>query len=247
MRRLFIQERVDQLETVQHRKENIMSENLLLLQQLAQKPSVRAWFIEAFSLVRLKITDTGEEFTILNRDPDVEVVTGFPPHQHGRKSASGWFGLYLSNLYTDHFIIPLQSQNIRNLVTVFSDDIVDIEEEYRIVSFLTQPLLAAALSMPIMRNRALLKFFRIDPFWQQALLDPQGNETQQLTVIFTHEQWLLVPGYFGKPNRRYLLTPQQIMVLQRQSHKAEKQNSLSGWLAGLRWFWKWRDSVTVAP
>lgn len=224
-----------------------MIENLMLLQQLAQKPSVRAWFIEAFSLVRLKVTDTGEEFTILNRDPDVEVINGFRPPEKGRKGLLGLLGLNPSDLYTEQFIIPLQSQNIRNLVTVFSDDVVDIEEEYRIVSFLVQPLLTAALSMPLMRRPAMLRFFRIYPFWQQALLDPQGNETQQLTVIFTYKQWLLIPGYHGKPRRRYLLTPEKILELQRQSHKAEKQNTLSGWLAGLGWFWKWRDSITVSP
>ena len=224
-----------------------MSENLAFLQQLAQKPSVRAWFNEAFSLVRLKVTDTGEEFTILNRDPDVEIINGFRLPEQRRKSFLDWFGLNPSSLYIEQFIIPLRSENIRNLVTVFSDDFVDMEEEYRLVSFLVQPLLAAALSMPLMRKPVMLRFFKVDPFWQQALLDSQGNETQQLTVIFAHKQWLLIPGYHGKPKHRYLLTPEQILSLQRQSHKAEKQNSLSGWLDGLGWFWKWRAGITVAP
>jgi hypothetical protein len=222
-----------------------MSENLALLQQLAQKPSVRAWFLGAFSLVRLKITDTGEEFTIINRDPDVEVVTGFRPPEQRRKGFLDLFGLNPSSMYVEQFVIPLKSESIRGLVNVFSDDVVDMEEEYRIVSFLVQPLLAAALSMPLMRNPLMLRFFRIDPFWQQALLDPDGKETQQLTAIFAHRHWLLIPGYHGKPRHRYLLTPEQVMALQRESHKAEKLNTIFGWLNGLKWFWKWRNNITV--
>ena len=224
-----------------------MSENFQLLQQLAQKPSVNAWFVEAFSQVYLQVTDTGEEFALLNRGTHVEVLSGFHTPERKKKGLLAWLGFDPSGWYAQQFIVPLQSQNIRNLVDVFADDVVNVEEEYRIVSFLVQPLLKAALSMPILRNTAMLRFLKIDPFWQQALLDPQGNETQQLTALFTHKQWLLIPGYQGKPKQRYLLKPEQILALQRRIHQVEQQDSLSGWLAAVRWFWNWRDSITVTP
>jgi len=224
-----------------------MSENLQLLQQLAQKPSVKAWFLEAFTQVHLRVTDTGEEFTILNRGSHAEVLSGFHASARKTKGLLAGLGFDPSGWYARQFTVPLQSQNIRNLVAVFSDDVVDIEEEYRIVSFLVEPLLKAALSMPLLQNATLLKFLKIDPFWQQALLDPQGNETQQLTAIFTHKQWLMIPGYHGRPKHRYLLTPEQIMAFQRRVHQAEQQDSLSEWLAAVRWFWNWRNSITVVP
>ncbi len=224
-----------------------MSENLELLQQLAQKPSVKAWFMEAFSQAHIRVTDTGEEFTILNRGTSVEVLSGFHWLERKQKGLAARLGFDAGGWYARQFIVPLQSANISNLVAVFSDDVVDIEEQYRIVTFLVQPMLSAALSMPVLQNSLLLKFLRVDPFWQQALLDPQGQETQPLTVTLAHRQWLIVPGYQGKPKRRYLVKPENIMAFQRRVHQAEQVDSLSGWLAALSWFWSWRDSITVSP
>ena len=224
-----------------------MSENLQLLQQLAQKPSVKAWFRQTFQQVHLKIIDTGEEFTIIDRGSGMEVLSGARAPQRKTKGLLARLGFDPSGWYAQQFTIPLQSENIRNLVTVFADDVVDVQEEYRIVLFLVEPLLKAVLSMPVMQNTMLLRFLQIDPFWQQALLHPQVNETQQFTAIFEHKQWLMLPGDYGKPKHRYLVKPEQIMAFQRRVHQAEQQESLPGWLAALKWFWSWRDSITVTP
>jgi hypothetical protein len=223
-----------------------MSEALELLQQLAQKPSVRAWFMEAFFQVHIKLTDTGEELTILNQGTSVEVLSGFHVPKRKHKGLAARLGFDPGGWYARQFIVPLETQNIRNLVVVFSDDVVDIEEQYRIVSFMNQAMLRAELAMPVFRNPLLLRLLRVDPFWQQALLNPQGQETQQITVRLVDNQWVISPGYQGQPKHRYLLKPENIMAFQRRAHQAEQEDTLSGWLAALRWFWSWRESITVA-
>lgn len=190
------------------------------------------------------MTDTGEQFTIVNRGDHFEVLNGFQPRE--RKKIL--FGLLdPGEWYAKQFIVPLQSQNIRNLVTVFADDIVDAEEQYRILSFAFRPLLDATLAMPVMRNDFLLKVLRLDTFWQRALLDPHGNETQQATVIYTHKQWLVIPGYHGKPGRRFVIRPEQLLELQKRIHQAEEADSLLGWLALARWYVKWREKNSEVP
>ena len=223
-----------------------MSENFQLLQQLAQKPSARAWFMNAFSKVHLKITDTSEEFTLLNRGTHLEVTNGFHNPER-KKDFLARLGFDPAGWYARGFIVPLQSENIRSLVAVFADDVVDAQEEYRIVSFLVLPLLKAALSVPVLRNRVMLTFLGIDPVWQQALIDPQGNETQQVTAQFTDNQWQITPGYQGQPKCRYLIKPEQFLAFQQKVHEVELQGTSSAWLSAMRWFWNWRNSMLVRP
>ncbi len=219
-----------------------MSENLQLLQALANRPSAIAWFKELLDEIRLNVTDTGEQFTIVNHGDRVEVLSGF--HAPSRRKIL--FGLLdPGDWYAQQFIIPLQSQNIRNLSAVFADNVVDAEELYRIMAFIAPHLLQAALGIPAMRNKFLLKLFKLDTFWHQCLLDPQGNETQPCTVALTHGQWLIIPGYHGQSQRKKVLTAQKLLEFQRRVHQAEQENSLSGWLALGTWYQNWLESLTA--
>jgi len=221
-----------------------MSENFQMLQALAQKPSARNWFMNAFSKIHIKITDTGEEFTLLNRGTQVEVTNGFHNPER-KKDFLASLGFDPAGWYARGFIVPLQSENIRNLVAVFADDTVDAQEEYRITSFLILPLLKATLSVPVLRNGVLLTLLGIDRSWQQALLDPQGNETQQVTAQLINNEWQVVPGYQGHPQNRYLIKPDKFIEFQRKIHAVELEGSSTAWLSAVRWFWNWRNSMLV--
>lgn len=203
-----------------------MSENLQHLQALAQKKSAVEWFKGLFKRVHLEITDTGEKFTILHHGDHAEVASGFQAEK-------------------PNFVIPLESENIRRLAAAFSDDAVDAQVQYRIVKFMLKPCLRAALEMPILENKALLKVVKVDPHWQEAVLDPLGQEDEQVTVIYVNKQWLVIPGYHGKPQRRLLLKPEQLLDFQRRVFQAEEKNTLSAWLELARWYVKWREEVTV--
>ncbi|SRR5258706_4463353 len=203
-----------------------MSANEQQLKDLAQKKSAMDWFKGLFTQAHLEITDTGEKFTILHHGDHVEIVSGF----HAKKP---------------NFVIPLESENISRLTAAFADDNIGAQEQYRIVKFMLKPCLKAALEMPILNNRTLQKIVKIDTHWQEALLDPQGNEDEQVTVVYVNKQWLVLPGYHGKAQRRLLLTPDQLLDFQRRVLEADASGDVAQWVKLARWYVKYRKEVTV--
>ena len=204
-----------------------MSENLELLQALVQKKAAVDWFKGLFRLAHVEITDTGEKFTIVHDGDRAEVSTGFSTRK-------------------PNFVVPLQSENIRRLSATFADKAVSAYEEYRIVKFMLKPCLLAALNMPILKNRSVLQVAKVDTHWQEALLDPDGNEDEQVTIIFVNNQWLVVPGYVGTPQRRLLLKPKEVLDFQRRVLEADESGAIADWVKMARWYVKWRKEITVA-
>jgi hypothetical protein len=203
-----------------------MSTNQQRLQELAQKRAAVDWFKGLFNQVHLEVIDTGEKFTLLHHGNSVEVHPGFQAKK-------------------PNFVIPLESGNINRLSAAFSDNAIDTQEQYRIVKFMLKPCLRAALEMPILNNKTLLNIVKVDKHWQEALLDPQGNEDEQVTVIYVNKQWLVIPGYHGKPQRRLLLTPEQLIDFQRRVLAADASGKVSEWVKVARWYVKWREQITV--
>jgi len=206
-----------------------MSENLEQLQALAHKKSAVEWFGGLFKRVHLEIADTGEKFTIIRNAEGAEVVPGFQQDK-------------------PNFVITLESDNIRRLTAVFSDDAVDAQEEYRIVKAMLKPCLRAVLDMGLMGNKTLMDVVKVDKHWQEALLDPEGNEDEKLTVVYVNRQWLIIPGYYGRPQRRWRLTPRELLDFQRRVFAADEAGNFSAWLDLARWYVGWRKkaAATVA-
>ncbi len=204
-----------------------MSENFEQLKAIAQKKAAVDWFKGLFKQAHLEITDTAEKFTLVHLGDRAEIRSGFGEEK-------------------PNFVVQLESENIRRLTAAFADDVIDAQEQYRIVKFMLRPCLRAALSMPILNNKALLQVVKVDTHWQEALLDPQGNEDEQVTVVYVNKQWLVIPGYHGKPQRRLLLTPAQLLDFQRRVFEADESGKLSDWLNLARWYAPWRDQITVS-
>jgi hypothetical protein len=196
------------------------------LQALCQKPAAVEWFKGLFHTGHLEVTDTSEKFTITYGGGAFAVTTGFAGDR-------------------PNFVIPLESGNIRNLSSFFEDERIDAHEQYRIVKFMLKPCLRAALEMPILQNKAFRKVVHVDTHWQEALLDPQGREDEQLTVVCVNDQWLILPGYHGRPQRRLVMTPAQVLEYQRKVFEANEKDSIPGWLSLATWYRKWRDTVSV--
>ncbi len=206
-----------------------MSENLDQLQALAQKKSALDWFSGLFKRVHLEISDTGEKLTILLKEGRAEVVPGFQDEK-------------------PNFVITLASDNIRRLIAAFGDDAIDAQEEYRIVKFMLKPCLRAMLDMGVMGNKSLMDVVKVDKHWQEALIDPQGNEDEQLTIVYVNRQWLIIPGYYGKPQRKWRLTPRELLDFQRRVFAADESGRFADWLDLARWYVNWRKqaATTVA-
>lgn len=203
-----------------------MSENQQYLQELVQKKSAVDWFKGLFKQAHLEITDTGEKFTIIHHGDYSEVLVGFQAEN-------------------PNFVIPLESENIRRLSAAFTNDRPTAYEQYRIVKFMLKPCLRPLLTMPILSNKAMLQILKVDTHWQEALLDPDGNEDEQLTVIYVNKQWLVIPGYHGKPQRRMVFKPEQVLEFLRRVFEADESGNLASWLNVARWYVKWREEITV--
>jgi hypothetical protein len=204
-----------------------MSSNQQQLAQLKENKSAVEWFKGLFSQVHLEITDTGEKFTVLHHGDRVEILPGFQAKK-------------------PNFVIPLESENIDRLTTAFSKNDIGAQEEYRIVKFMLKPCLRAALEMPILNNPALLKIVKVDTHWQEALLDPQGNMDEQVTIIHVNKQWLVIPGFYGIPKRRLVLTSSQLLDFQRRVLAADASGKISEWTKLARWYVKWREEISVS-
>jgi len=203
-----------------------MSEHLRQLQALAAEPAAVAWFKGLFSEAHLEFTDSGERFTIRHLGDRAAVLEGFE-----RPDAN--------------LVIPMRGENLANLTAIFADGDVSAAEEYRIVRHMLRPCIEAAVKMPILNNEMLLKVLRVDDVWQQALVDPEGEEDVRMTVQKTGGRWTVTPGYHGTPRRRLRLAAPQLLDFQRRLFEADSENSIGGWVALARWYVDWRDQVTV--
>jgi hypothetical protein len=219
-----------------------MSENLEIMQGLTRNPTAQEWFKQVLTYLRVRITDTNEEFTVFNRKEGIVIAPGFVPPER-RKLLYGLFDP--GDWYAKQFIIDLTGQNLRNLAAFFEDATLDQEELFRVMSFLMPILLKATLEMPAMRNRALLNVLKLDTMWHQCLLDPQGNETQPSTVQLVGNAWEITPGYHGTAQRKKVLTPEKLLDFQRRVHQAEEEDTLRGWFALLDWYRQWLASVSA--
>jgi hypothetical protein len=219
-----------------------MSENLAILQDLTRNPHATRWFVQVLSYLRVRVSDTDEEFTVIATGDTVEVTPGFlPPARHKLL-----FGLFdPGDWYAKQFIVTVSSENVRNFASFFDDQEIGPDELFRIMSFLMPMLLKATLEMPAMRNRALVSLLGLDTMWHQCLLDPQGNETQPATVQLVGNTWEVLPGYHGTPQRKKTLTPEKLLEFQRRVHEAEATDTLQAWFALLDWYRKWLDSVSA--
>jgi hypothetical protein len=219
-----------------------MSETLEILQGLTRNPSARSWFEQVLSYLRVRVSDTNEEFTVISRNDGIAILEGFVPPDR-RKLLYGLFDP--GDWYAKQFVITVTSQNVRNFASFFEDATLNQEELFRIMSFLMPVLLKATLEMPAMRNRALLKMLGLDTMWHQCLLDPQGNETQPRTVQLVGSTWEITEGYHGTPQRKKVLTPEKLLEFQRRVHQAEDEDTLRGWFALLDWYRQWLASVSA--
>jgi hypothetical protein len=203
-----------------------MNDHRQQLRDLVGKPAAVAWFRGLFKRVHVELLSTGERFTVFHHGDRAEVGEGFTGGE-------------------PNFVVPLEPENIARLCAVFDDGVASPFEEYRIVKFMLQPCLRASLAMPILRHKALLDILKVETHWQEALLDPEGREDEQLTVVFVNGQWLVIPGYHGRPPRRVRVTPADVLDFQRRIFAADEAGGITAWLQLARWYVDWREGITV--
>jgi hypothetical protein len=61
-----------------------------------------------------------------------------------------------------------------------------------------------------------------------------------------NNQWIVVPGIYGKSKRTFILSPEQALTFQRKVFSANQTNSKTGWKEFLKWYTTWKKEVSVA-
>ena len=143
------------------------------------------------------------------------------------------------------FLVPLQKQNILNMISHSKDGSISPEESWRILSVLFTPLTYETLKVPPLAINWRRKLAGVEDLIHVYLLDPSGGEANKHTLIYVKDQWLVVEGLHGEPRRTYRMTPEQSLDYQRRIFTAIKIDSFWEWWRFASWYKEWRKACSV--
>ena len=195
-------------------------------EKILQTPELLNYFNGVFENLGIKIKETGESFTI---------------HHQGD---SFYFEKGIIEEKVD-FIVPLELQNIENMVRHAKDGQISADESWRILNVLFTPMTRVTLEAPVLAVNWRRKLAGVEDLTHVYLLNPSGEEASIHTLVYVKGQWLVFKGLHGDARRVYRMTPEQSLEYQRNVFSAMKKNSLWNWWKFSRWYKKWRKTCSV--
>ena len=195
-------------------------------EKILQTPELLNYFNGVFENLGIKIKETGESFTI---------------HHQGD---SFYFEKGIIEEKVD-FIVPLELQNIENMVRHAKDGQISADESWRILNVLFTPMTRVTLQTPVLAVNWRRKLAGVEDLTHVYLLNPSGEEASIHTLVYVKGQWLVLKGLHGDARRIYRMTPDQSLEYQRKVFSAMKKNSLWNWWKFSRWYKKWRKTCSV--
>ncbi|OQX51051.1 hypothetical protein B5M47_02025 [candidate division CPR3 bacterium 4484_211] len=115
------------------------------------------------------------------------------------------------------FILPLFSQNLRNLREVTADGDIDLKEAYRIVRVLFIPFLKGLYQGDYSHLPKDKAYLNLDNFIQVEVFNEEKVEVEgfpgpaRATVVNVDGQWLVFEGFQGDPDVRYSMNMKQAL------------------------------------
>lgn len=187
---------------------------------IGQTPELVGYFQGVFSKAGITVEETGEAFTVTHHGDRVSFAPGLADDVE--------------------FVVPVHVENVTRLAAHARDGKFDAEESWRIVQVLFTPLTRAALQSPLVSRNWLRYLSGVESLIHVHLLHPHGGESVTHTLAFAGNQWLVLPGLHGKPQRIYRLTPPQALDFQRQLYRALRTNTAGQWYQFATWYRQWR-------
>lgn len=200
------------------------SSALQVWSSMTQTPEMVDYFKGVFGKVGLIVEESGEQFTATHHGDRVSFTPGMDADVE--------------------FLVPVKQVHVDNLAAYARDGRFDAEESWRIVQILFTPLTRAALQSPAVTRNWLRWLSGVEPVIHVHLLAPNGSDAVAHTLAFAGNQWLVIPGLYGRPGRTYRLTPEQALNFQRQLYRALKDDSTSAWWQFANWYRQWRVTVS---
>ncbi len=195
-------------------------------ESILQTPELINYFNGIFNHLGVVIDETGESFTI---------------HHTGDAF------IFEEGIINDKvdFIVPLQVENIKNMVRHSKDGKISENESWRILDVLFTPMTRVTLETPVLSVNWRRKLAGVEDLTHVYLLNPSGKEASSHTLIYVKGQWLVLKGLHGSPRRIYRMTPTQSIEYQRAIFSAMQKDTLWGWWKFAKFYKKWRKSCSV--
>lgn len=194
---------------------------------ITQSPQIVQFFAGLFDRAGVHVTDTGEEFTCSH---DGDHITFTP-------------GLDRSGV---DYVVDVPAAKVDRLVENTKAAQIDEVEQYRVIAALFTPATEAMLKNPIMSNNVLRRLAGVEDLIHVHLVPPTPEEQEvSHTLIYAHDQWLVLPGLVGNPARTYRLTLQDALTYQKRVSSAMKTDRLSEWTRFGQWYREWRQGVST--
>ena len=194
-------------------------------EKILQTPELLNYFDGVFEHLGIRIKETGESFTI--------------HHQGNRLTFEK--GIHKNKV---DFIVPLELQNIENMIMHAKDGKISSDESWRILNVLFTPMTKVTLETPVLAVNWRRKLAGVEDLTHVHLLSPLGQEASSHTLIYVKDQWLVLKGLHGKASRVYKMTPEQSLDYQRRIFSAMKKDTLWNWWKFSRWYKKWRKTCS---
>ena len=195
-------------------------------EKILQTPELLDYFDGVFEYLGIEIKETGENFTI---------------HHQGERF---YFQEGIIQEKVD-FIVPLELQNIKNMVEHAKDGQISANESWRILNVLFTPMTRVTLETPVLAVNWRRKLAGVEDLTHVYLLNPSGEMASIHTLVYVKGQWLVLKGAHGDARRIYKMTPEQSLEYQRNIFFTMKKDSLWQWWKFSRWYKKWRKTCSV--
>ena len=193
---------------------------------ILQTPELLSYFNDVFDHLGVTIEETGEKFTIHHMEIEFVFEEGVVE------------GVV-------DFIVPLQLENIENMMRHAKDGKIDPSESWRILDVLFTPLTKATLQNPVFSTNWRRKLAGVEDLTHVYLINPSGEEASKHTLIYIKGQWLVLKGIHGNPKRTYRMTPEDSLEYQRAVFKALKKDTFWGWMKFAAWYKNWRKKNSI--
>ena len=195
-------------------------------EKILQTPELLNYFNGVFDHLGIEIKETGESFTIHHQGDSFTFEKGIVKEKVD-------------------FIVPLELQNIYNMIKHTKDGEISDNESWRILNVLFTPMTRVTLETPVLAVNWRRKLAGVEDLTHVYLLNPSGEEASVHTLVYVKGQWLVLKGVHGDARRIYKMTPEQSIEYQRKIFSAMKKNSLWNWWKFSRWYKNWRKTCSV--
>ncbi len=195
-------------------------------QNILQTPEMLTYFDGVFEHIGIVVEETNERFTIHHSGTQFDFEKGI---EDGKVD----------------FIVPVQLQNIQNMIAHAKDGQIDKAESWRIIDVLFTPMTKVTLQTPVLAVNWRRKLAGVEDLIHVYLINPTGREASKHSLIYVKGQWLVIKGLYGTPRRTYRMSPEESLEYQRVIFTAIKKDTFWGWWTFGRWYKDWRKKVSV--